>query len=193
MTRSRLEKTFFYFIPFTICHQINPTTTMTLSCSFRLSLNKITVAQSSLKSKIYNLFGHQLHFNLVVLEETKYINFQLLNKLDCLKPELLESIEDFVKLITKPEYVSLTFNTFYMDHFNRKIIFKPRILPGYSYEFDFIDNNMEKLKRELIHSTDALGGYVTLRHLSLAPVDYDYDYETGNYHAALDYSSDLEN
>lgn len=165
---------------------------MTLSCSFRLSLNKITVAHA-LKQKIYNLFGY-LHFNLVVLEETKYINFQLVNgnKIQHLRPELHESIEDFVKLITRPEYVSLTFNTFYMDNANRKVIFKPRILPGYSYEFDFIDNNMEKLNSELTQSSDALGGYITLRCLTLAANDYDYDYRNGNYYAALDYSSDLE-
>lgn len=161
---------------------------MTLSSSFRLSLNKITVAHS-LKSKIYNLFG-QLHFNLVVLEETNYINFQLLNKDP--RPEIFEPIKDFVQLITKPEYVSLTFNTFYMDHANKKIIFKPRILPGYSYEFDFIDNNMDKLKSELSHSSDLLGGFLTLRNLTLSSIDYEYDYSNGNYHAALEYSSDIE-
>jgi len=164
---------------------------MTLSCSFRVSLNKITISHHSLKSKIYNLFGH-LHFNLVVLEETNYINFQLINNKE-MEPEFYEPIEDFVKLISKPEYVSLTFNTFYMDRMNRKIIFKPRILPGYSYEFDFIDNNMDKLKSELIKSSDLLGGFMKFKSLKLAAMDYDYDYENGNYHAAVDYSSDVEN
>ncbi|CCH47061.1 hypothetical protein BN7_6670 [Wickerhamomyces ciferrii] len=162
---------------------------MTLSSSFRLSLNKITVAQP-LKSKIYNLLGN-LQFNLVVLEETNYINFQLVNN-NYSNNEFLEPIEDFVKLITKPEYVSLTYNTFYMDHFNRKIIFKPRILPGYSYEFDFLDSNMEILKRELSNSMNSLGGFLKLKMIGLDPIDYDYNYENGNYHSAIDYSSDID-
>lgn len=98
-------------------------------------------------------------------------------------PSVFEQVRDFISLITRQEFVSLTFNTVYFDYLNRKIIFRPRMLPCYSYEFDFIDDSIMACKKELAEISQDLG-FLTLKKLRLDAVDYEID--NGKYHAALD-------
>jgi hypothetical protein len=95
-----------------------------------------------------------------------------------------EDVTRFIKLITRAEFVSLTFNSLYIDAANRKIIFRPHMLRCYSYEFDFVDDNIHRLGQELLDTSKELG-YLTVHQLKLNASDYDID-DTGKYHAALD-------
>ncbi|KAH3666561.1 hypothetical protein WICMUC_005630 [Wickerhamomyces mucosus] len=131
----------------------------------------------------YDLNGKNLHFNLNFIDKTSYIYFQLLD-LDFV-PIVPDQIEGFIRLITKPEYVSLTFNTFYIDHQNQKLIFRPRIIPCYSYEFDYMGSDFSSLVDQLHETAYKLLGNLTLRVLKLNLVDYDL-LNNGNYKAALD-------
>ncbi|KAH3687831.1 hypothetical protein WICPIJ_001206 [Wickerhamomyces pijperi] len=132
--------------------------------------------------EVYDLLGY-LKFNLTFIKETNYVYFQLLNEDP--NPQVIEPVADFLKLITRPEYVSLTFNDFFFDEMNQKLIFRPSIIPCYSYDFDYEGSSpFVDMIEMLVNSSEKLG-YLTLRHLELELEDYAC-LENGNYKAALE-------
>lgn len=144
-------------------------------------------ADSNHDYEVYDLLGY-LKFNLTFIKETNYLYFLLLNKDP--NPQVIEPISDFLKLITRPEYVSLTFNDFYFDERNQKLIFRPSIIPCYSYEFDYEENKPFVEMIEMLVCTSEKLGYLTLRHLELDLNDYSF-LENHKYRLALDDPSNV--
>jgi hypothetical protein len=135
---------------------------MTLKASYKVCLTRISIEDKAVRLP-------QLMLLLVKHQETNYINFQLPSK----APTLLSSNGDqellnFLKLITKPEYVSLTFNTILYDCCNLKLFFQPLMLPNLVYEFEFADANIlfPSLLEELVDSEQILDGFLTLQDVN---------------------------
>ena len=135
-----------------------------------MTLNKINYWD-----KIKRVDNAERLFNVVFAEDNGHFNFVAVNT-NC-----SVELHSFTRLITRSEFVSLTFNTLYLDLNNRKLIFRPSIIPSYSFEFDVIDSNMKSLARELKDTRDTLG-FLTIQTIQLDPCHY----EAGNYHDTLD-------
>lgn len=147
---------------------------MTLKSSFRVALNTINCSEKGTQP-----LPCGMPFHLVFAEDTFYFHFVAVKGLAACENQL--EVDQFIRLITRVEFVSLTYNSLYLDLRNRKFIFRPRMLPCYWFEFDLLDGNFGHLRHELEESSDELG-FLKVHDLVLDPLAY----EEGDYHEALE-------